>query len=141
MWMLEAHCYMNEADAARSTLDVSTVPNAVRVREALENAMVDGRFPPGSRFDTEPLAREFACSRTPIREALQQLESSGLVRVAAKRGTFVSEWSVDELTERFEVMAELEAMCARLAARRISHMELAELEAANEACREKAAEG
>ena len=99
---------------------MSTVPNAVRVREALENAIVDGRYPPGSRLDPEALAREFDCSRTPIREALQQLEASGLVRVAAKRGTFVSEWSVEELAERFEVMAELEAMCARLAARRIT---------------------
>ena len=103
---------------------MSTVPNTVRVREALENAIVDGRYPPGSRLDPEALAREFDCSRTPIREALQQLEASGLVRVAAKRGTFVSEWSVEELAERFEVMAELEAMCARLAARRISDAEL-----------------
>jgi DNA-binding GntR family transcriptional regulator len=120
---------------------MSSVPNAVRVREALENAIVDGRFPPGAKLDPEALAREFSCSRTPIREALQQLEASGLVRVAAKRGTFVSEWSVDELAERFEVMAELEAMCARLAARRITEAELAELEAAHQACRRLADAG
>ncbi|MBB5221896.1 DNA-binding GntR family transcriptional regulator [Amaricoccus macauensis] len=120
---------------------MNTVPNAVRVREALENAIVDGRYPPGARLDPEALAREFDCSRTPIREALQQLEASGLVRVAAKRGTFVSEWSVHELTERFEVMAELEAMCARLAARRITSTELAELEAVHEECRRLAAAG
>jgi DNA-binding GntR family transcriptional regulator len=120
---------------------MSSVPNAVRVREALENAIVDGRFPPGAKLDPEALAREFAVSRTPIREALQQLEASGLVRVAAKRGTFVSEWSVEELAERFEVMAELEAMCARLAARRITEAELAELEAAHEACRRMAEQG
>lgn len=121
--------------------DVSNVPNAVRIREALENAIVDGRFPPGSRLDPEALAREFDCSRTPIREALQQLEASGLVRVAAKRGTFVSEWSVEELAERFEVMAELEATCARLAARRITDAEMSELEAAHDACRRLAEAG
>lgn len=120
---------------------MSTVPNAVRVREALENAIVDGRYPPGSRLDPEALAREFDCSRTPIREALQQLEASGLVRVAAKRGTFVSEWSVEELAERFEVMAELEAMCAKLAARRISNDEMSDLDAAHEACRREAEAG
>ena len=102
---------------------------------------MDGRFPPGAKLDPEALAREFEVSRTPIREALQQLEASGLVRVAAKRGTFVSEWSVEELAERFEVMAELEAACARLAARRITDAELAELEAAHEACRRLADQG
>lgn len=111
---------------------MNTVPNVVRIREALEDAIVSGRFAPGARLDPEALAREFDCSRTPIREALQQLEASGLVRVAAKRGTFVSEWTVDELAERFEVMAELEAICARLAARRITEAELTELEAAHE---------
>lgn len=120
---------------------VNTVPQTVRIREALENAIVDGRYAPGARLDPEALAREFDCSRTPIREALQQLEASGLVRVAAKRGTFVSEWSVDELAERFEVMAELEAMCARLAARRITGAEMGALEAAHEDCRRLAEAG
>lgn len=120
---------------------MNTVPNVVRIREALEDAIVSGRFAPGAKLDPEALAREFDCSRTPIREALQQLEASGLVRVAAKRGTFVSEWTVDELAERFEVMAELEAICARLAARRITEAELAELEAAHEACRRQSEAG
>ena len=92
---------------------MSTVPNAMRVRRALENAIVDGRYPPGSRLDPEALAQEFDCSRTPIREALQQLEASGLVRVLPKRGTYVSEWAPGELAERFEVMAEVEAYYAR----------------------------
>src|SRR5919106_394881 len=132
---------MNEQVAAAGSRVMTTVPNVVRIREALENAIVDGRFPPGAKLDPEALAREFDVSRTPIREALQQLEASGLVRVAAKRGTFVSEWSVEELAERFEVMAELEAMCARLAARRITQTELDELEAAHEACRRIAEAG
>ena len=120
---------------------MSTVPNTIRIRRALENAIVDGRYPPGSRLDPESLAQEFDCSRTPIREALQQLEASGLVRVLPKRGTYVSEWSAGELAERFEVMAEVEAMCARLAARRITDAELAEFEAVHAGCRELAEAG
>ena len=120
---------------------MSTIPNTVRIREALETAIINGRFSPGAKLDPEALAREFACSRTPIREALQQLEASGLVRVAPKRGTFVSEWNVEELAERFETMAELEAVCARLAARRISDGEFDALQAAHEACRRKAEVG
>jgi DNA-binding GntR family transcriptional regulator len=120
---------------------MSIVPTVGRIREALENAIVDGRFCPGARLDPEALAREYGVSRTPIREALQQLETSGLVRVAPKRGTFVSEWSVEELAERFEMMAEIEASCARLAARRINDPELAELEIVHEECRSLAERG
>lgn len=118
-----------------------TVPNTVRIRRTLENAIVDGRYPPGARLDPEALAREFDCSRTPIREALQQLEASGLVRVFPKRGTFVSEWTPGELAERFEVMAEIESICARLAARRITVAELAEFEAVHRDCRDIAESG
>ncbi|WP_377845353.1 GntR family transcriptional regulator [Bosea sp. UC22_33] len=117
------------------------VPTTMRIRGALENAIVEGRFPPGARLDPELLAREFDCSRTPIREALQQLEASGLVRVFPKRGTFVSEWKAEELAERFEVMAEIEAACARLAARRITDAELTEFEAVHGACRALAEAG
>ncbi|MCE0505031.1 GntR family transcriptional regulator [Roseivivax sp. GX 12232] len=114
--------------------------NTVRVREALENAIVNGRLVPGMRIDPDALAQEFECSRTPIRDALQQLEASGLVRIHSKQGTFVTEWTVDELAERFEAMAEMEATCARLAARRITGEELAELEARHASCRQLAEE-
>lgn len=125
----------------RAFHDVSVIPNTIRIRRALENSIVEGRYPPGSRLDPETLAREFDCSRTPIREALQQLEASGLVQVLPKRGTYVTEWSAGELAERFEVMAEIEAMCARLAARRITEAELAAFEAVHAACRELAEAG
>ncbi|AKO99170.1 MULTISPECIES: GntR family transcriptional regulator [Marinovum] len=117
---------------------MSNVSNTLRIRESLENAIVDGRYVPGTKLDPIQLAEEFGCSRTPIREALQQLEASGLVRIHAKRGTFVSEWNVEELAERFEVMAELESTCARLAARRITNEELAELVSLHERCRRMA---
>ena len=122
-------------------MGMSTVPNTVRVRRALENAIVDGRYAPGSRLDPEALAQEFACSRTPIREALQQLEASGLVQVLPKRGTYVSEWSAADLAERFEVMAEVEALRARLAARRITDAEMTVFEAVHESCRRLAEAG
>lgn len=118
-----------------------TIPNTLRIRNALENAIVQGVYAPGARLDPEALEQEFDCSRTPIREALHQLEASGLVRVMPKRGTFVTEWSPEELAERFEVMAEIEATCGRLAARRILDSEMAALEAAHQACRQRAEAG
>lgn len=120
---------------------MATIPNTLRIRNALENAIVEGKYPPGARLDPEALEREFEVSRTPIREALHQLEASGLVRVMPKRGTFVTSWNASELAERFEVMAEIEATCGRLAARRITDVEMAELEAIHEECRKLAEAG
>ncbi|MBD9528745.1 MULTISPECIES: GntR family transcriptional regulator [Paracoccus] len=120
---------------------MANIPNTLRIRNALENAIVQGLYPPGARLDPEALEREFDCSRTPIREALHHLEASGLVRVFPKRGTFVTEWSAEELAERFEVMAEIEASCGRLAARRILESEMQALERAHDACRQRAEAG
>ncbi|PWI18038.1 GntR family transcriptional regulator [Streptomyces sp. Act143] len=115
------------------------VPESQRVRDALENAVIDGRYRPGERLDPAQLEEEFGCSRTPIREALQALERSGLVQIRPKRGTYVTELSIPELAERFEVMAELEGMAARLSARRIERESLEELERALRECEKHAA--
>ena len=117
---------------------MATVPQASVVRTGIENAIVEGRFQPGTRLDPEELATSFGCSRTPVREALSQLAATGLVTVRPKRGTYVARLGIDELSERFEVMAEIEGVCARLAARRITAAELAELDAAQAACRARA---
>ncbi|MER6088749.1 GntR family transcriptional regulator [Streptomyces bluensis] len=117
------------------------VPESQRVRDALENAVVDGRYRPGERLDPARLEKEFGCSRTPIREALQALERSGLVQIRPKRGTFVTELSISELAERFEVMAELEGMAARLSARRIEREPLDHLQRALLECEKHAMAG
>lgn len=120
---------------------MSKTSQAQRLRDLLEDAIVEGRFSPGAQLDPEALEQEYQCSRTPIREAIQQLAVSGMVQVIPKRGTFVTQLSVTELVERFEVMAELEGMCGRLAARRITEAELKSLREAHEICRERAEAG
>lgn len=104
------------------------------VRDQLEDDIVSGRMRPGEQMQIEALMVRFAVSRTPVREALQQLEISGLVAVQPKRGTFVAQVGVPELIQMFEVMAELEALCARLAARRATPEVLDEVEQALAAC-------
>ncbi|WP_019547638.1 GntR family transcriptional regulator [Streptomyces sulphureus] len=120
---------------------MARVPEAERVRDALENAVINGRYRPGERLDPALLEREFGCSRTPVREALQTLQRSGLVRIRPKQGTYVTELSVSELGERFEVMAELEGMAARLSARRIAQEALDDLARTLHECAEHAAAG
>lgn len=111
-----------------------TLKRAETLRETLEGEIATGRYPAGTRLDEVTLAKRFNVSRTPIREALIKLSVAGLVEIRPRRGAFVREIGIPRLIEMFEVMAELEGMCGRLAARRISAGELAELQAAHEAC-------
>jgi DNA-binding GntR family transcriptional regulator len=106
-----------------------------QLRDAIEEKIAMGDYPPGMRLDEAPLLQEFGVSRTPLREALIQLASLGLVEIRPRRGAVVAELSPHRLFEMFEVMAELEAMCGRLAARRMSDLEQKELLAAHKACK------
>ena len=84
------------------------------------------------------LASKFGVSRTPIREALLQLAAAGLVQVQPRRGATVVEIPPGRLIEMFDVMAQLEAMATRLAARRHTDEDRTTIVAAHEACRRAA---
>ncbi|TCD14167.1 GntR family transcriptional regulator [Oricola cellulosilytica] len=104
------------------------------IAEELEDLIFSGAFANGDRLDEIRLAEQFGVSRTPIREAFQRLALSGLVEQIPRRGVFVRQPGPVELIEMFEVMAELEAVCGRLAALRISDKALDRLRDANAQC-------
>lgn len=106
-----------------------------RLREAIEEEIATGKLLPGSRLDEVELATRFGVSRTPIREALSLLLGEGLVENRPRRGAVVAHITPQRLIEMFEVMAELEGMCARLATRRMTDEEYAAIKSAHEACR------
>ncbi len=107
---------------------------ATRVFQGVEEQIATGQLKDGEKLDETSLAERFQVSRTPVREALLQLVGSGLATQVPKRGCFVKAPSLREMIEMFEVMSELEGMCARLAARRISDRQLIELEQSNREC-------
>jgi DNA-binding GntR family transcriptional regulator len=113
-------------------------PNVLRrsegLSEVIEEQIATGIRRPGARLDEQELAAEFGVSRTPVREALIQLAAAGLVEMRPRRGALVAEVGPARLCEMFEVMAELEAMCVRLAARRITVVEQRALQEAHRAC-------
>jgi DNA-binding GntR family transcriptional regulator len=106
------------------------------LREAIEEMIAIGQFLPGQHLDETELATHFGVSRTPVREALNQLMSMGIIVMRPRRGAVVADIGPQQLIEMFEVMAEFEAMCGRLAARRMSAAEHSALLAAHEACKE-----
>ena len=111
------------------------------IRDALEQEIVTGGVPAGQRLDEQALADRFGVSRTPVREAINQLVSAGLVEQVPNRGAFVRQIGLAELVEMFEVMAELEGMAGRLAARRASSAAAERLQGALDACAAAARSG
>jgi DNA-binding GntR family transcriptional regulator len=119
----------------RAPRSVQKITRAEELRLQLADEIVRGVQRPGAPLDETDIARRFNVSRTPVREALRQLAASGLVEARAHRGAVVARPTIERLTGMFEAMAELEALCAGLAAERMAPMERHRLEAVHEELR------
>ena len=96
-----------------------TTPNKIPQKDAYKlvlDAIDGGIFKPGDRLVESDLAERFGVSRTPIREALQRLETQSLL-ARDGRSLIVATLDHNQITELYAVRAELEALAARLAAR------------------------
>ena len=105
-----------------------------QLREKIEEKIATGQLAPGSSLDEVSLAAEYGVSRTPAREAMIQLAAEGLIVIRPRKGAVVASIGPTRLIEMFEVMAELEAMCGRLAARRMTDSQRQALLKAHEDC-------
>lgn len=102
---------------------------AEKLAEDIAEAILSGDFPPGSRLDEHLLAQRYKVSRTPVREALRQLTTTGLIDVRPRRGAIVTRVTPEVLEELFVAMGELEATCARLSALSMAPTERRKLQA------------
>ncbi|MEO0623384.1 MAG: GntR family transcriptional regulator [Pseudomonadota bacterium] len=93
----------------------------------LLEAIDRGEFMPGDRLVETELAERYSVSRTPVREALNRLESVGVAARDGKRGLTVAQLDHDQLGELYDLREVLEGFAARLAARRASPAEIATL--------------
>ncbi len=101
---------------------------ASAIRRRLADRIFNGEFPPKSKLDEKELAAQFGVSRTPIREALRQLDTAGLVEIRPRRGAIIVPVDKERLGYAFEAAAELEALAASWAAARATLIERKELE-------------
>jgi DNA-binding GntR family transcriptional regulator len=107
-------------------------PQSLKVRayEALRAAIMElNIYAPDAelRLDERALSADFGVSRTPLREALAQLDQEGLVRIVPRRGIYIVRRTKAEILEMITVWAALESMAARLATQVATDQELASL--------------
>lgn len=100
---------------------------AERIRLAIEEAVQNGELLPGDTVDEQQLMQSYEVSRTPVREALLQLQAQGLVKSMPRGGMVVAKMDTTQLLAMWELLAELEGVCARLACERMTPEERAEL--------------
>jgi len=93
----------------------------------IKDKIIKTELLPGAVISEVDLMEDLSFGRTPIREALKQLQIEGLVLVKPRRGIFVSDIAITDLLQLFEIRVELESLAARLATKRITSDQLAEL--------------
>ncbi|MFA1820047.1 GntR family transcriptional regulator [Virgibacillus oceani] len=98
---------------------------------SIKNAIITGEFEPGKRLTEEALAENLNVSRTPIREALKQLESEGLVTPLQRRGVIVRQFSKEDVQQIYNLRALLESYGASEAALYRTEEELIKMEEKN----------
>ncbi len=97
------------------------VADEIRVR------ILNGDFIPGQRLVAAEIADEMGVSRMPVRDALRNLESTGLVETIPHRGTIVKDLSEFEILELYQIRAVLEGLAARLASERMDEKMLEQI--------------
>jgi DNA-binding GntR family transcriptional regulator len=98
------------------------------VFETMREAIINGDLAPGERLMEVQLAEEMGVSRTPVREAIRKLELEGFVAMIPRKGAYVADYSIKDITDVFEIRAALESLAAGLACERITDDELDELQ-------------
>jgi DNA-binding GntR family transcriptional regulator len=95
--------------------DLDHPPISVRIRNALLERILGGHYAPGDRLVELQLARDFGTSQAPVREALRDLETAGLVTIRPRRGSFVNDYHARTQHELYYVRGALEEAAVRLA--------------------------
>ena len=100
----------------------------IRVFNAVENAILDGEYKDGDSLNELRLSKELGVSRTPVREALMQLELEGLVKNVPNKGAVVIGVTEQDIHDIYEIRIRIEGLAARLCAENITDDELRALE-------------
>ena len=124
--------------ALNDGVDISGTVRERAARE-LRDRILTGALPAGTRLDLDAITKEFATSRTPVREALLELSYDGLVRVAPRSGITVIGMSPEDVVDSFTILGVLTGQAAAWAAQRVTDEGIQRLQPGHRrgsACRE-----
>ncbi|SAK48372.1 GntR family transcriptional regulator [Caballeronia pedi] len=113
---------------APASTKLRPVTVAEAAAEEVRRKIMSGEYPEGFQLKQDALAADMGVSRIPIREALVQLEGEGLVRIVPHKGAVVSELSISEIAELFELRGLLEPRLLRMSVPRLTQADFAELD-------------
>ena len=105
-------------------IGLSTKPLYEEVADLLREKIFTHELPPGCWLDEKKLTEQFGISRTPLREAIKVLASEGLISMKLRRGAYVTEVEVDEISQIFQIIALLEGNACKTVAKNASDQEL-----------------
>jgi DNA-binding GntR family transcriptional regulator len=101
---------------------------SMRLYRILADEIINGAVEPGASLEENAISERFKVSRTPVRQALRELANAGLVELRPRKGGVVISISLDELADTLEALGELEALCCRISAERMSAVQKKQLE-------------
>lgn len=99
-----------------------------RVFHRLREDILSGKYHSDEELREKTIGDELGVSRTPVREALRQLELEGLVRIIPNKGAVVEGISQEDIKDIYEIRSRLEGLCAKRAAEHITQEQIEELE-------------
>lgn len=98
------------------------------VYETLREAILNRHFKPGERLQVDEIAERLGVSLTPVRHAIQQLATEGLIEIKPRSGTFVATLSLEDIEATFDVRIALECLAAEKAMDRVKPADIARLD-------------
>lgn len=99
-----------------------------QVFQAIREDILKGRYKENDELREATLGKELGVSRTPVREALRQLELEGLVKIIPNRGAFVTGISEKDVCDIYMIRSVLEGLCVQMAAEHMTKERIDELE-------------
>jgi len=115
-------------DVVSARQGISHRTMAAATAQEIRRRILEGELPEGKQLRQDALSRDLGVSRSPIREALVQLESEGLVKITPHRGAVVASFSPVEIEELFKLREILEPRLLRLSARRLTDTDYARID-------------
>lgn len=103
---------------------IESKPLREKIADKIRADIIKGVYKNGERLVEPKLAKNLGISRTPIREALRQLESEGFIEIVPRRGAIVKELTIKDIDDLYAIKANLEGLAARQAVLKISEEQI-----------------